>query len=363
MSKHITYVRPDLTMLPAILQERVIRKFLPFELIPAGWQCQEKSFIENIRSLYKATNMRVQYYGSPENLEKFLLKFISFPGSQQLFQFDDSVFYKTNLSVYYSLGGKIFIYKKDMYELLFEYIPRISTLPPLRKLAHSLMNYYLRTMKRRLTTSHEMIGIDDGFRGRLCCKQRYIEEMMETGRWKLKPGCFAFEKNGDILDDINEMFMHSEIKAEMGSEMRKTVTMVTKEVSVNENISEYKKVLTWLYFTIDDFLGFIKNNKSMMLLRSETVDSFPTSTIPIRLFENDQEKVVMSHELLLATKLEKLDVSGFEDKILSMPKLSAMSFREVFEMIPSNIFKMLEFIRIPMSEHHTEHVWAKFGKN
>ncbi|EGT41700.1 hypothetical protein CAEBREN_11469 [Caenorhabditis brenneri] len=202
MSKHITYVRPDLTTLPAILQEKVIRKFLSFELIPAGWHCQEKSFIENIRSLYKTSNMRVQYYGSPENLERYLFNFINFPGSQQFFQFDDSVFYKTNLSVYHSLGGNTFIYKKDMYELLFEYIPRIHTLPSLQKLAHSLINYYLRAMKRKLTTSHEMIDIDDEFRGYLCRKQRFMEEMMETGRWKLETDKFIFKKligtNGNL---------------------------------------------------------------------------------------------------------------------------------------------------------------------
>ncbi|EGT41699.1 hypothetical protein CAEBREN_18468 [Caenorhabditis brenneri] len=349
MSKFSSIVIPDLTMLPAASQELIIRKFLPSELIPNGWSCQETSLIENIRTLYGASIVRIQMYGSPESMEKSLMSFMSFPGNQKYFQIQDSTFYKTNVFLFRSLGGKAYIYQDCIDELFFLWVPKIDTLPSLQKLAHNLLSYFLRTLKKNLTTLHEMVEFDEEFKESLMGIKLVLEKIMKTEAWTNHGATFAFDKKSDdeLMHNINKI-MRTEITAEMESEMRETVTMIVKDVPVKENISAYRNMLTWLHLIIRSFNDFITKNKFVVLSRSETVDSFSTSKILVRLFENDEEKVVMSHELLHAIKLEKLDVSGFEDKILAMPKLSAMSFREVFEMIPSNIFRMLEFIRIPL---------------
>ncbi|EGT58869.1 hypothetical protein CAEBREN_25498 [Caenorhabditis brenneri] len=349
MSHFASLVNPDLTMLSSVLQEDVIRKFLPSELIPAGWSCQKRSLIENVQSLYKTSNKRIQVYGSPESLEKTLEIFMSFPGNQQFFHLKDYDVYKTYLPIYKSLGGNAYFYKKEMYELLIHHTPKFNTLAPLQRLAYNLISFYLRTLKNKLATSHEMIGLDINLMEVLVVKNLKFEMMMERGDWKTYPTSFAFEpkNSGQVLNYISDLLTQSETGVKMGSGLRKKISMVTDDVPVEENEVEYKKMLTWLDITLQYFNTIINNNKMMFLARSETVDSIPASKIPIRLFESNEERVVMSHELLHAIKLEKLDVSGLEDRIMAMPKLSALSFRDVFQMIPSDIFKMLEFVRIP----------------
>ncbi|EGT43593.1 hypothetical protein CAEBREN_15915 [Caenorhabditis brenneri] len=351
MSELTSFVKPDLSTLCPSSQDQVIRKFLPVELIPDGWSVQQKSLIENIESLYVESNKRIQMYGSPESLEESLANFITFPGNEHFFKFNDSVTYKTYLPVYQSLGGISYIYKKDFYDLLSKYVPKIDTLAPLHKLGHSLVAFVLRVLKNQMTSLHEMAAVNQEFLQELADKNRFFETLMKTGDWRKHMISFPLDTNhnGEVFDAINELFGQCKIGTTMGNEMREAVTVVTNTVPIDKNGFQYKKMITWLYVTVMNLTSLINKYKMTMFSRSETVDSIPTSKIPVRLFECHQERVVMSHELLHAIKLEKLDVSGFEEKILAMPKLSAMSFREVFEMIPGNIFKMLEFVRIPLS--------------
>ncbi|EGT43821.1 hypothetical protein CAEBREN_19323 [Caenorhabditis brenneri] len=346
MSEFSPFVTPDLSMLCASSQEQVIRKFLPVELIPNDWSCQPKSLIENIQSLYVKSNKRIQMYGSPELLMNRLIGFMSFPGSQQFFQISGSICYKTYLSVFQSLRNTAYIYKKNVYDLLSEYIPKIETLAPLQKLGHTLVTYYLRAQMNKLVTSHEIVTVSGEFLRELVAKKQLLEMIMESGEWEKPTNSLAFDSENDseVLNVITNLF--AEFGTNMETALQETINKVTTDVSV-KNVFHYKKLLTWLFINIRSFADLINDYKMMTFPRSETVDSIPASKIPVRLFEFGQEKVVMSHELLHAIKLEKLDVSGFEQKILAMPKLSAMNFREVFEMVPSNIFKMLEFVRVP----------------
>ncbi|EGT43569.1 hypothetical protein CAEBREN_03941 [Caenorhabditis brenneri] len=320
MSELTSLIKPDLSMLCASSQEKVIRKFLPAELIPKEWSCKPRSMIENIQSLYEGSNRRILMYGSPDRLKNLLTDFMSFPGSEQFFQISDSTCYKTYLSVFQSLRNLPYVYKKDLYNILSEYIPKIDTLSPLQNLGHNLVKYYLRVQKKKLAALHEMMAVTGEFMNELEAKKQFLEMIMESGEWKTQMNTFAFNSKNNIC----------------------------------KNAFQYKKLLVWLFITVTSFTDIINYYKMMMFPRSETVDSIRASKILVRLFEFGQERVVMSHELLHAIKLEKLDVSRFEEKILAMPKLSAMNFREVFEMVPSNIFKMLEFVRVPLKKDSRE---------
>ncbi|EGT44028.1 hypothetical protein CAEBREN_23342 [Caenorhabditis brenneri] len=349
MNRFTSVIAPDLTMLSASSQEKLIRKFLPVELIPAGWSCQQGTLIKNIQNLYDKSNKTIQMYGSPENFEKALINFMSFPGNQQFFQFNDSVCYRNYVRVFQSLGGVSYIYKKDIYDLLHEFAPKIDTLAPLQELGHNLLAYYLKIQQNKLTSSHEMIVYNHEFMQSLEKKRLVNEEGMESESWKrhVSESAFYHSKNDDeVLNTITSLFV--KCGATLDSDMRDTVTSVMKDLPVKENVLEYTRMVFCLYNTMEGYMELIGKNKLMMLSRCETVDSIPISKIPIRLFESNEEKMVMSHELLHAIKLEELDVSGFEDKILAMPKLSTMNFREVFGTIPSDIFKMLEFVKVPL---------------
>ncbi|EGT56997.1 hypothetical protein CAEBREN_12823 [Caenorhabditis brenneri] len=104
------------------------------KLTPADWLWQERSLIEHIRNLYGDSNKRIQLYGSPESMEKPLLIFMSLPGNQQVFQPKDYDFHKTFLPVQQSLVCNNRIYRKDVFDVLLEYIPTMQTIAPTEKL-------------------------------------------------------------------------------------------------------------------------------------------------------------------------------------------------------------------------------------
>ncbi|EGT58873.1 hypothetical protein CAEBREN_22930 [Caenorhabditis brenneri] len=281
MNQLISFVRPDVTMLSPVQQEHVIRKFLPSELIPSGWSCQKKSLIENVQSLYETSNKRIQMYGSPEDLEKCIMNFMSFPGNQQFFQFNDSACYKTRVFVYESLRSMSYIYKKDMYDLLFEYISEFDTLEPLQKLAYNLISFYLRTLKSKMAPSHEMIAFNPRFMNSLVTDKLHFEFMMADNHWDKYQTRFPFDPKvrDQVLDCITRSFAQFDVEVKIGSVLKKMISKVVNDVPVNENVSEYKKMLTWIDISIKKFDDMINENKMMFLARSETVDSIPTSRI------------------------------------------------------------------------------------
>lgn len=75
------------TISPSSLK-KLIRNYIPPELLPSEWDCADKNPLKNVQNLIGLSNGKLKMYGSAEELLDSLNTFQRFPGSHELLGFE-----------------------------------------------------------------------------------------------------------------------------------------------------------------------------------------------------------------------------------------------------------------------------------
>ncbi|EFO97737.1 hypothetical protein CRE_16030 [Caenorhabditis remanei] len=307
---------------------KVLRAFIPKELIPPTWKFDEnKKSIENIESLMKFGQLGI--VGSAEQLNKDIGSYMCFPGAPQHFDMDPLV--APCPYDYTSLKNTVYIYKRDLLFALKDICP-LKNWP--RYMAYWILNVCLQQMD--FGSHHEMIMKPD------------IQQIARDGERVLKKLMEVLELSEDyeiVYEDLKKNmldFLPVEIKDDVSEWMEEII----EEYPTEKYSVELSQIVTWIGFILEAIEVY---------LRKESIHLPPLNSVSltkpvIRLFSIDKNHFVMAHELLKTLKNHNIDVSEFEKEVNGMPKLSTFNFREVVQKVDKDVMTNLEFVK--MEEIH-----------
>ncbi|KAF1754317.1 hypothetical protein GCK72_020877 [Caenorhabditis remanei] len=306
--------------------EKVLRAFIPKELIPPTWKFDEnKKSVENIESLMKYGQLGI--VKSAEQLNKDIGSYMCFPGAPQHFDMDPVV--SPCPYDYASLKNTVYIYKKDLYRFFGS-----KDICPLKQWQRYEIEWALQECLQRMDfgSHHEMIVKPD------------IQQIARDGERVLKKLMEVLELSEDyeiVYDDLKKNMLDF-----LPVEIRDTISELFEEIIESYPTEKYSvelsQIVTWIGFILEAIEVY---------LRKESIHLPPFNSVPltkpvVRLFSIDKNHFVMAHELLKTLKDHNIDVSGFEKEVNEMPKLSAFNFREVVQKVDKDVMKNLEFVKM-----------------
>ncbi|EFO88594.1 hypothetical protein CRE_13672 [Caenorhabditis remanei] len=306
--------------------EKVLREFIPKELIPATWKFDEKKRrVENIQSLMKCGQLGI--VKSAEQLNRDIGSYMCFPGSTQHFEIDPVV--APSPDDYTSLKNTMYIYKKDLF-LLFDFKDISSLKECQREEVEWVLNDCLQQMD--FGSHHEMIVKPD------------IKTIIKDGEEVLKNVLPFLElsKNCEkIYEDSKKRFMET-----LHVDIRETVSECLEDIIVDHSTEKYHfellLIINWIGFIMKGIENFVKKES----IHLPPLNSVSLTKPVIRLFSIDKNHFVMVDELLKTLKNCNIDVTGFEKEVFGMKELSTFTFRDVSQKVDKDVMKNLEFVKM-----------------
>ncbi|EFO98040.1 hypothetical protein CRE_20047 [Caenorhabditis remanei] len=306
--------------------EKVLRAFIPKELIPATWKFDEKKRrVENIQSLMKCGQLGI--VKSAEQLNRDIGSCMCFPGSTQHFEIDSVV--APSPDDYTSLKNTMYIYKRDLF-LLFDFKDISSLRECQREEVEWVLNDCLQQMD--FGSHHEMIVKPD------------IKTIIKDGEEVLKNVMPFLELSKDcekIYEDSKTRFMET-----LHVDIRETVSDCLEGTIVDHSTEKYHfellLIINWIGFIMKGIENFVKKES----INLPPLNSASLTKPIIRLFSIDKNHFVMADELLKTMKNCNIDVSGFEEEVFGMKELSTFTFREVSQKVDKDVMKNLEFVKM-----------------
>ncbi|PIC23549.1 hypothetical protein B9Z55_017221 [Caenorhabditis nigoni] len=338
-----TVITTDLVLCPTNL-ERIVRRCVPKEMIPSDWKCSRLSVFSNLDHLRKMGKSELGLFRSTQDLFMVIANFLGVPGCVDIMDFDFNGLYTTIPRMHSSLKGIDFVYKIDLVALASLVIP-CPFKDWQRKMVLSSVKVCQRILESKWKTefkSHcEMVQ----------SPKDYLEKFSKRvtkGSNKLAPNVQRLKETGEMLLEDEEVPEAEVLKAPWMDELFSDkdaadgVYKIFKAYTEMYAISEHKKD----YIMMVSWIGIVAT-----LLEDFMANSIPSNTkATVRLFSAGKDNFVMAHELLQSLKNKNLDVSGFEEEVLGMPKLSTLEFREVARKVNIQDMKNIEFIRITQPE-------------
>ncbi|KAF1746237.1 hypothetical protein GCK72_022690 [Caenorhabditis remanei] len=306
--------------------EKVLRAFIPKELIPATWKFDEKKRrVENIQSLMKCGQLGI--VKSAEQLNRDIGSYMGFPGSTQHFEIDSVV--APSPDDYTSLKNTMYIYKRDLF-LLFDFKDISSLRECQREEVEWVLNDCLQQMD--FGSHHEMIVKPD------------IKTIIKDGEEILKNVMPFLELSKDcekIYEDSKKRFLET-----LHVDIRETVSDCLEGIIVDHSTEKYHfellLIINWIGFIMKGIENFVKKES----INLPPLNSASLTKPIIRLFSIDKNHFVMADELLKTLKKCNMDVSGFEEEVFGMKELSTFTFREVSQKVDKDVMKNLEFVKM-----------------
>ncbi|CAO4377046.1 unnamed protein product [Caenorhabditis nigoni] len=335
-----TVITTDLVFCPTNL-EKLVRRCIPKEMLPSDWKAGNVSAISNLgllRSLGKST---LGMFRSTEEMFMLVASFLGVPGCANLMDFNLNGLYTTIPRMHTSLKGIDFVYKIDLLAFASLVVPCPFTSWQ-RSMVLSAIKGCHRFLESKWTSefkSHcEMMQSPKGW---LQCFSEQIAGVSENYSAKAEILMKNFEPCSAVLQphDFNVYWTDMlKLDVEGASVVYEILRKYNEKYPITENKDDYIKMLSWI--------GIVAR-----MLEDFMIHSIPSSTkATVRLFSAGKDNFVMAHELLQSLKNKNLDVSGFEEEVLGMPKLSTFDFREVARKVNVQDMKNIEFIRITHPE-------------
>uniref|UniRef100_A0A1I7TLA2 RING-type domain-containing protein n=2 Tax=Caenorhabditis tropicalis TaxID=1561998 RepID=A0A1I7TLA2_9PELO len=315
--------------------EKIIRHYIPGELIPSNWKCFSWNLEENIKNLLPKIQGSLKVYDSAESLFNDLLKFIQYPGCFKVIGVDMDDRFKNGITIYKSPKGKEYIYKIDLYTVIYrvlhESMGKIKC-----KLVNESIIYHLKNLESLVTNHSEMIKYP----------REKLEDMKET---------ISKLFNALRLDDLNE-------KAELIKDSEDVIQKWKTVLNKCGTLESEKELLVVLNKSFDHcpvrgnekkytkFFELLKIIISQIsIIEAEYSLQNNTNRTPIvRLFCQIENDGVMVHELLKIMREEEINVLAFEKSINRRNQLEFLMSDYLAFFVRKEDFKQLEFVRIPI---------------
>ncbi|KAF1754212.1 hypothetical protein GCK72_020772 [Caenorhabditis remanei] len=182
---------------------------------------------------------------------------------------------------------------------------------------------------------HELIACPDA--------TAIYNEMNED--WKfIVPQIPCCCKNHDMYKTIWKEKAQPRINS-MSDVILESMEKFLKHYQPEKYSKELSAILIWLGLVMKRVAHFAEQ-ESIHLPPLYSVNPTNETKLVIRAFSVGNNLFVMAHELLKTLKDRNKDVSGFEEEVLRMPRLSTLSYREVLQKIDRNVLKNLEFVKM-----------------
>ncbi|KAF1754318.1 hypothetical protein GCK72_020878 [Caenorhabditis remanei] len=313
--------------------EKVLRDFIPKELIPPTWKFDEnKTRVKNIQSLLKGGQLNM--FEHAEQLEIQIGDYMCFPKNVEYFKMDPFERIAPTPMEYLSLKKKEYIHKSDLC-LMFDYDEIFPEAGWQRSAADWILNECW--TKMQFGDHHEMIVNPD--------MEKIIEEINK-----------ALDQQDSVIKTLNtsqkatfyETFSDKmPVKTVMSDFILGCMEDIVEQYPVKKYSAELSRILAGVALVMEAVEDFVRNES----IHLPPLNSVPLTKPVIRLFSIDKNRFVMAHELLKTLKNCNIDVSGFEKEVNGMPKLSTFTFREVVEKVDKDVMKNLEFVKMETDSH------------
>ncbi|CAP39014.1 Protein CBG22426 [Caenorhabditis briggsae] len=335
-----TVITTDLILCPTNL-EKIVRRCIPKEMIPFDYKFTNLSAISNLGLLRAMGKSTLGMFRSTEELIMLVANFLGVPGCANLMDFDLNGLYTTIPRMHTSLKGIDFVYKIDLLAFASLVVPCpftnwqrnmvLSAIKGCQRFLESKWKSEIHSHCEMVQSpkdclewlSGQLAGVSDNYLTK-------AESLMKN----FKP-CSAVLQPHDLNVYWTEMLKFDGKGASVVYEILRTYN---ERHPITENKDDYIKMLSWIGIVARVLEDFMTN-------------SIPSNTkATVRLFSAGKNNFVMAHEFLQSLKNKNFDVSGFEEEVLGMPKLSTLEFREVAKKVNIQDMKNIEFIRITQPE-------------
>ncbi|KAF1754320.1 hypothetical protein GCK72_020880 [Caenorhabditis remanei] len=308
--------------------EKVLRAFIPKELIPAMWEFNTyKTHKENIQSLMKGGQLDI--FENAKQLEVQIGDYMCFPRNVEYFKMDPLEQIAPHPMEYLSLKNKEYIYKSDWW-LMFDY----DGIFPEGGWQRSEGDWILIEcwMEMEYGDNNEMIVKPD--------MEKAVEEIIK-----------ALDQQDSVIETFNTSQKGAFYKT-FAERMKSKTVMSNLILNCMEDIIEkypvkkysagLSRILAGVALVMEAVEDFVRKES----IHLPPLNSVSLTKPVIRLFSIDKNHFVMAHELLKTLKNCKIDVSGFEKEENGMPKLSTFTFREVVQKVDKEVMKNLVFVKM-----------------
>ncbi|PIC23548.1 hypothetical protein B9Z55_017220 [Caenorhabditis nigoni] len=334
-----TDITMDLVWCPTNM-EKIVRRCIPKEMIPSDWSCGQLNVFSNLDHLRKMGKSELGMFRSAQDLFMVLANFLGVPGCADIIDFDSNGLYTTIPGMHTSLKGIDFVYKIDLLAFASLVIP-CNFKGWQRKMALSSVKLCQRILeskwKSELKSHCEMVELPKDYLEYISMSMTQCSNSF-AAKVKLQKKVYKESlEDGDVPDTEDVKAYWTEVLAsdkDAAAEVYEIFKSYTEKYPLAENRDDYLLMVS--------YIGAVART-----LQEFMTESIPSSTkATVRLFSAGKDNFVMAHELLQSLKNKNLDVSGFEEEVLGMPKLSTLEFREVARKVNIQDMKNIEFIRI-----------------
>ncbi|CAO4378339.1 unnamed protein product [Caenorhabditis nigoni] len=329
-------------MSPNVLKN-LVRKSIDPKLVPLEWECDEKDSIKNLQNLLHISSHLMERFQTAEQFFAFIASVVGFPGSHRFFEIPKTEVYCQRSAIYSSLSKREYVYKTDFYYLLQGCILACPMRRLESELAVSLIAYFLK-FKESKVKMFEMAQLVPGM---YCNLQHAVTAFNKSFPTATLAKDDRFQ--GMSIEGAADVFSTVlGTNGEEGDDILNLLKTFDTKIPIKRKPRAYMPVLVWVMWVTDTFRKFIESNSKIMTSKSEPVEKTNDSKVIVRLFHSDKHKFVFAHELLHEIKMEGFDVSEFEDDLQKESPDVAISLREIFEIVPKEILKHIEFVNLDL---------------
>ncbi|PIC23567.1 hypothetical protein B9Z55_017230 [Caenorhabditis nigoni] len=341
-----TVITTDLVLCPTNM-EKLVRRCIPKEMIPSDWKCNLLSVVSNLDLLRKMGKSELGMFRSTQDLFMVIANFLGVPGCVDIMDFDYNGLYTTIPRMHTSLKGVDFVYKIDLLALALLVIP-CPFKNWQRKMVLSSVKVFQRILeskwKSELKSHCEMIQSPKDCLEKVSkeitqCSNNFVAPRIQLLKKTYKP-C-PEDKQAQETEEVNANWTNRLLSdKDAADSVYEIFKSYTEKYPLAENRDDYIMIFSWIKIVSEELKKFM----------TTTIQSMTNSKATVRLFSAGKDNFVMAHELLQSLKNKNMDVSGFEEEVLGMPKLSTLEFREVARKVNIQDMKNAEFIRITQPE-------------
>ncbi|EGT31507.1 hypothetical protein CAEBREN_13097 [Caenorhabditis brenneri] len=300
------------------------------------------SFSEEYGVAFRASHPMMHMYGGGEELMEAIEKFRNIPGGHSFFGGALTEKNSSQEKLYPSISGKAYMFKQDIYHYL-QNIVMFSNISSNNEIL-PMICYYLRVKEQDLRKICELALFDeeklDEFKKKLV---RELTTFTKTIEFKENEKNLAgvFNKFKEILpkhdDDPEYEVIHTILKG------------YVKNKTVKRYARFYEDWLNRVAVNIRVLDAFIEENPQWFRL----TDKGPAIVRVIY----DEDKLVMTHELLSQMKKADLNYKTIENEVINSPKLSTWNLETVKEKVGDDYGK-IEFIlaKIERTRHRAVYI-------